>query len=846
MDNGDKGIGLILTPTLVIGLGGTGNEVVRSLKRDLLRHSRSNGYETIPPIIRFLVIDTDSSSFDTRADEVELEDYERANIGGFDANEVIRARDFHKTIFGDRNGHEGWWDEARKGVGSVDEGSHQMRDVGRLALFVRYNEFKAKLEGQASLMKDRESIRQTRARTYVQDVRSDRVRIYIASSLCGGTGSGIFMDVSYIARSLFTGWETKVIALLALPSIFESLLRGEDQRARIAANTYAALLELEHISTPGNSAEWEKFSHYPMEDITISQKPFNRIFLIGIEDQSGKRLSNARHAYDVMAHRLYLDILYLQSEIDRRQSNILVDTLAGKALNGKYRLFNSFGISSRLFRRDIVFDYCARSLALDTACRLLEGAPEAGPRSFSLPESISSVRLFQELAGTVALERPDEAAFNQEGKFEAENVARLLQEVAEVGRSYEEDVRLRVEKEQLEEKAQNLKESLFQAMEEEVRSHIRRGGIQAGVEYIDFLAKAMGELREELREKLGRLRGEVKGAEEEYRRAVEELATLSEKVSRLRQALSPRDREQTRRRWREEIYRECLSLLHEVATKRLYLRYHQKALEIVEEVWFAFEKHGRRKRMAQLQRALQRRVRALRRVCQELLSETEGILSSLSSTDGSSGAIVEVLGRKGEELNFLAGEYEKTRDHFEEWYAAFLEGILEGITSGSSFARKEEAKEELLTFARARCYELSDILGNFSVCDQILEDEAIFQNMVEDCNPLWNFARGTSVEYDFNYIHLIVAEKGGRELYPLLKQYPDLFAEEDVIPTNDPNLFSVVRLAYGLPLFLLDKLPQYAHKYRSLKGSDVLHIHKGWSEETLGSPFPEGWLVMEH
>ena len=75
------------------------------------------------------------------------------------------------------------------------------------------------------------------------------LKVMIVSSLVGGTGSGIFLEIPNYIRRLFIGngqEETHLMirGLFLLPDIFCDVVPGDTQKNTIYANAYAALREL--------------------------------------------------------------------------------------------------------------------------------------------------------------------------------------------------------------------------------------------------------------------------------------------------------------------------------------------------------------------------------------------------------------------------------------------------------------------------------------------------------------------------------------------------------------------------------------------------------------------------
>jgi hypothetical protein len=81
------------------------------------------------------------------------------------------------------------------------------------------------------------------------------VEVVIITSLAGGTGAGMFLDVAYMVQDVIrshptlSNLATKYVSLIAvMPTAFESVESGKTYK-KFQQNAYAALLELEHYGT---------------------------------------------------------------------------------------------------------------------------------------------------------------------------------------------------------------------------------------------------------------------------------------------------------------------------------------------------------------------------------------------------------------------------------------------------------------------------------------------------------------------------------------------------------------------------------------------------------------------
>jgi hypothetical protein len=72
------------------------------------------------------------------------------------------------------------------------------------------------------------------------------IKVQVVFSIAGGAGSGMFLDIDFLVRDIVRGVQPLNLtleAVILLPTAFTS-----EPRHRVYANSYAALLELEHYS----------------------------------------------------------------------------------------------------------------------------------------------------------------------------------------------------------------------------------------------------------------------------------------------------------------------------------------------------------------------------------------------------------------------------------------------------------------------------------------------------------------------------------------------------------------------------------------------------------------------
>ncbi|MBC8492597.1 MAG: hypothetical protein H8D43_02335 [Chloroflexi bacterium] len=236
-------------PTLVIGLGGLGHQVASEIKKRLLESHDGR----LPPEIRLLVIDTVPEKEGEASDQV-LESQEYCYIGG----------DLYAYIYGVAKGQHpevsSWFASdhylrtlPRAGF-ELAQGAGQSRQFARLALFREV----AVPSQSVTYMRLREAIG-----SCLRAGKAERLQVFLISSLAGGTGSGVLLDIAYLVRTIateeFRSHGILVQGYIVLPDAFLGTVPGMSAMALANARAFAAMRELSRFQT---HFDWE--TGYPM------------------------------------------------------------------------------------------------------------------------------------------------------------------------------------------------------------------------------------------------------------------------------------------------------------------------------------------------------------------------------------------------------------------------------------------------------------------------------------------------------------------------------------------------------------------------------------------------------
>ncbi|MBX3013512.1 MAG: hypothetical protein KF832_18475 [Caldilineaceae bacterium] len=385
-------------PTMVVGVGGMGTHTVRAVKRRFRQVWNGNqppgatrGQDSLPGMIQLLALDTEPLV--NRLDQEPLFADEFAYMGKFDATRLIANLDQHPEI-------ARWWNYPSIPLGYIHNGAKQLRPIGRLCFFRNYVTFKQLLETKlANLDKIRDmEVAQNRGFPVVGNLQL----IYVVGSLCGGTGSGMFMDVAHRIRAHVRN-NARVVGIFFLPDVIEAELSSDLQRRRIRANAYAALKELTYFQ------ETQRFSVlYPSEQRELPDTPyapFDFIFLVGRTNRNGHSLARKSDAENMAAHLIQMTaISHLSSEILGMEVNVVRERMfdlagaAGEAVerhhkngvngsnetkrsNRNFLVYSSFATSALVTPHESLVDFWQRAFVADLVRRFAAGPSMTDPRT---------------------------------------------------------------------------------------------------------------------------------------------------------------------------------------------------------------------------------------------------------------------------------------------------------------------------------------------------------------------------------------------------------------------------------------------------------------------------------
>ena len=303
-----------LRPTLFIALGGTGMEVICRVRRRILNASWGGRRAPVRldsmadfPVAQFIHFDLAHDEVETGRsqnddviwDLVKLPEDDRLietfKVEKYSRNDDDLAR--YPLI-------EAWSPLTPKRIRELnirpEKGAGQIRGFSRLYFFDKYLSLKPKIHNKLLWLKSGLS-KDAKLKSLGLDLDSNRFRVVVVGSSAGGTGSGTFLDMGWLARAIAKEAvsEADVELYLFMPGGYQKADKG-----RTEANGYAAAMELETAMRGGSNyvSRWDVYDRMQLDDA-----PYDEIYLIDNGNLAQLQTSEVTDVYDMVADALFED-----------------------------------------------------------------------------------------------------------------------------------------------------------------------------------------------------------------------------------------------------------------------------------------------------------------------------------------------------------------------------------------------------------------------------------------------------------------------------------------------------------------------------------------------------------
>ena len=378
---------------VLVGLGGSGGKTIRFVKRELSARLQEMGWAGgIPEAWQFLHIDTptipDGNELNDDVAQVEPDEYLGLVGDGTTFLGVTAQLDSDPEI---RDEMVGWRIDPSALAVPIGLGAGQFRAVGRTIAMVHGKEIRNRLRASFRRTADPEA-RSQLAELFAK-AQPDAVRnpvpgqpiVIVISSLAGGTGAGLIMNVCDIIRE--SGDCEGVFSFLYTPEVFGAVGEG------VYPNSLAAVSEIMNGYWLQGSADGAGAPLRRNADLTkaggarsLDGSGPDYPFLVGLENAGGKSFANARELFEAVGsglattmtdHGLQDDLFAYEianwennaaGQTSKSQDDLVVSgNSAGDIKKQGIGVFQGLGTSRLSIGLDYFEKYAAQRIAKDAA-----------------------------------------------------------------------------------------------------------------------------------------------------------------------------------------------------------------------------------------------------------------------------------------------------------------------------------------------------------------------------------------------------------------------------------------------------------------------------------------------
>jgi hypothetical protein len=356
---------------LIVGLGGTGGNIIRALRKTIYQNYRQEDPTNVN--LRFLYVDTSRELMEANdptwkvlGRSVQLPERSQMHISGMNLKDVVSNLSNYPGIKPWLGSREDWTDIINTADGANIVGG-QKRRLGRFLFAGKSAEFRRRFTELVTEMQHHQS---------PQFPRSNETTFHVCCGLAGGTGSGSIVDAVSQIRAVFPDPSYRINIYALLP---ERNPPAQKAGVNYHANGYAALVELNSLAVGSWKPHDVTGVHSGRMDL---QDPFNCCYLFNDENEAGMSVNVGTELPEIVASFLFQKIVEIQN-IEWGESNTLLrqETFevgsqakdSEKSSRGKprrSRSFFSFGIKQIAYPEPEIREYLTYSFARQAVLQL--------------------------------------------------------------------------------------------------------------------------------------------------------------------------------------------------------------------------------------------------------------------------------------------------------------------------------------------------------------------------------------------------------------------------------------------------------------------------------------------
>jgi len=320
-----------LRPTLFIGAGGTGMEVMMRIRRRILSAVWNKQHPTRVesladfPVARFLHFDLDNNAIIDEGKSQRTDPwYELVRLS--DEERLVEPLDLPQYHESDDSLArfpliENWMPLRPKKLRSLgidpSKGAGQIRSVARLYLFDKYPKLRGRIKGALNYLSSNAGIeRKENYQRLGLQVDTSKFRIVVIASNAGGTGAGSAIDLGWMAKAIARHEvsDSQVDLVMFMPSGF-----AKANKERTEANAYATMMELETTMRDMNA----RVSWMDPDSIQGKGAPFDDVYFVDTANLANKATQDVKDVYQMVADTLFED--FASADFANRKRSVAVN-----------------------------------------------------------------------------------------------------------------------------------------------------------------------------------------------------------------------------------------------------------------------------------------------------------------------------------------------------------------------------------------------------------------------------------------------------------------------------------------------------------------------------------------
>lgn len=286
---------------LYVGLGGTGMNSLLHTKKLFV-----DTYGEVPPMIGFLGIDTDSGQYKKSLKSKDGEDIILT------PNEQLPILVGNPRPIYDVNKENFTWIAQRNlyALTSMNLGAGQIRSNGRFAFTVNYKNLEQKIQSSLNDISNARIINNSK-----YELLSTDTEIHMVFSICGGTGSGTFINMAYLLKKVAP--KCKLIGYAVLPDVFKAMSNAG--MSKVTSNAYGSIKDLDYLMHLGIGSSPVSIDYINVNDhYDAKDRPFNSVVFVDNKNSNNDTYTHV----DSLAELISLALVTSAGELSTASASV--------------------------------------------------------------------------------------------------------------------------------------------------------------------------------------------------------------------------------------------------------------------------------------------------------------------------------------------------------------------------------------------------------------------------------------------------------------------------------------------------------------------------------------------